>query len=171
MMARPAATPANPSSPPPPPQPEYEGTPITSKRSLRQLSVFLFGGACLLATTAITRKAVWRRQLRVMPKFYEPNTNPHEFFSPFHDAIQALNLATMNCASVGIMAVGGIMWTFDVANLREAQASLRSRLNYDSIYRSEDDIPRNFSELIAASGEMRNVEEEKKEGDGEEKKQ
>lgn len=108
-----------------------------------------------------------------MPKFYEPNTNPHEFFSPFHDAIQALNLATMNCASVGIMAVGGIMWTFDVANLREAQASLRSRLHYDSIYRSEDDIPRNFSELIAASGEMRIVEEEKKkeEGGGEEKKQ
>jgi hypothetical protein len=67
----------------------------------------------------------------------------------------------MNCASVGIMAVGGAMWTFDIANLREAQASLRRRLNYDSIYKSEDDIPRNFSELIAASGEMRIIEEEK----------
>lgn len=53
------------------------------------------------------------------------------------------------------------MWTFDIANLREAQASLRGRLNYDSIYKSEDDIPRNFSELIAASGEMRIIEEEK----------
>jgi hypothetical protein len=61
----------------------------------------------------------------------------------------------MNCTSVGIMAVGGIMWTFDIANLREAQTALRGRLNYDSIYKSEDDIPRNFSELIAASGEMR----------------
>jgi hypothetical protein len=53
------------------------------------------------------------------------------------------------------MAVGGAMWTFDIAGLKEAQASLRRRLNYDSIYQSEDDIPRNFSELIAASGEMR----------------
>jgi hypothetical protein len=47
------------------------------------------------------------------------------------------------------------MWTFDIANLKEAQTSLRGRLNYSSIYKSEDDIPRNFSELIAASGEMR----------------
>jgi hypothetical protein len=153
-MTRPTAPPVT--SPPRfPPETAYEGTPITSQRSLRQLSIFFLGGACLLASTAITRKAVWRRQLRTKPKFYEPNTNPHEFFSPFHDAIQALNLATMNCTSVGIMAVGGIMWTFDIANLREAQTALRGRLNYDSIYKSEDDIPRNFSELIAASGEMR----------------
>jgi hypothetical protein len=159
-MSKPAAPPVN-APARPSPTTVYEGTPITSQRSLRQLSVFLLGGACLLATTAITRKAVWRRQLRIKPKFYEPNTNPHEYFSPFHDAIQALNLATMNCASVGIMAVGGAMWTFDIANLREAQASLRSRLNYDSIYNSEDDIPRSFTELIAASGEMRIIEEGK----------
>jgi hypothetical protein len=147
----------------PPPEPAYEGTPITSQRSFRQLSIFFLGGACLLASTAITRKAVWRRQLRVKPKFYEPNTNPHEYFSPFQDAIQALNLATMNCTSVGIMAVGGIMWTFDIANMKEAQASLRKRLNYDSIYKSEDDIPRSLSELIAASGEMR-IEYDEKDG-------
>ncbi|KAH7405885.1 hypothetical protein DE146DRAFT_649971 [Phaeosphaeria sp. MPI-PUGE-AT-0046c] len=153
-MTQPAADPVK-TPPHTPPDTVFEGTPITSPRSLRQLSVFFLGGACLLASTAITRKAVWRRQLRVMPKFYEPNTNPHEYFSPFHDAIQALNMATMNCTSVGIMAVGGVMWTFDIANLKEAQASLRRRLNYDSIYKSEDDIPRNFSELIAASGEMR----------------
>jgi hypothetical protein len=138
-----------------PPETANGRPPITSERSLRQLSIFFLGGACLLASTAITRKAVWRRQLRVKPKFYEPNTNPHEFFSPFHDAIQALNLATMHCTSVGIMALGGIMWTFDIANLKEAQTSLRGRLNYSSIYKSEDDIPRSFSELIAASGEMR----------------
>jgi hypothetical protein len=149
-MSRPVTTPVN-APPKPAPETVYEGTPITSQRSLRQLSVFFLGGA----STAITRKAVWRRQLRVMPKFYEPNTNPHEYFSPFSDALQALNLATMHCTSVGIMAVGGAMWTFDIANLREAQAALRRRLNYDSIYKSEDDIPRTFSELIAASGEMR----------------
>jgi hypothetical protein len=61
------------------------------------------------------------------------------------------------------MAVGGAMWTFDIAGLKEAQASLRRRLNYDSIYQSEDDIPRNFSELIAASGEMRITYDEKEE--------
>ncbi|KAI4692612.1 hypothetical protein J4E81_007028 [Alternaria sp. BMP 2799] len=156
-------------SPPvnPPPRPAestYEGTPITSSRSLRQLSIYFLGSACLLASTAITRKAVWRRQLRVMPKFYEANTNPHEYFSPFSDACQALNLATMNCASVGIMALGGAMWTFDIANLREARAVLRGRLNYDRIYQSEDDVPNTISEMIAASGQMRIIEEDEKDG-------
>ena len=33
------------------------------------------------------------------------------------------------------------MWTFDIANLREARAVLRRRLNYDRIYESEDEVP------------------------------
>lgn len=163
MMSRPTAAPVN-----PPPQPRaekaYEGTPITSPRSLRQLSIYFLGSACLLASTAITRKAIWRRQLRIKPKFYEANTNPHEYFSPFSDACQALNLATMNCVSVGIMALGGAMWTFDIANLKEARAALRGRLNYDRIYESEDEIPNTISEMIAASGQMRIINEDAKDG-------
>ncbi|CAN9182579.1 unnamed protein product [Alternaria alternata] len=159
-MSQPAAVPAKP--PARAAEHAYEGTPVTSPRSLRQLSIYFLGSACLLASTAITRKAVWRRQLRVMPKFYEANTNPHEYFSPFSDACQALNLATMNCASVGIMALGGAMWTFDIANLREARAVLRSRLNYDRIYESEDDVPNSISEMIIASGQMRIIEEDEK---------
>ncbi|KNG47306.1 hypothetical protein DDE82_000916 [Stemphylium lycopersici] len=142
----------------------YEGTPVTSPRSLRQLSIYFLGSACLLASTAITRKAIWRRQLRTMPKFYEANTNPHEYFSPFSDACQALNLATINCVSVGIMALGGAMWTFDIANLKEARAVLRRRLHYDRIYESEDEVPNTLSEMIAASGQMRILDEDEKDG-------
>lgn len=99
-----------------------------------------------------------------MPKFYEANTNPHEYFSPFSDACQALNLATINCVSVGVMALGGAMWTFDIANLKEARAVLRRRLNYDRIYESEDEVPNTLSEMIAASGQMRILEEDEQDG-------
>ncbi|KAF2632733.1 hypothetical protein BU25DRAFT_436470 [Macroventuria anomochaeta] len=146
-----------------PPEATFERTPVTSPRSLRQLSVFLLGSACLVASTAITRKAVWRRQLRAQPSFYAPNTNPHEFFSPMSDALQALNMATMNCFSVGLMAIGGTMWTLDIANLKEARSILRRRLNYDSIYRSEDDVPNGLGETLLRAGETRIVEED---GDG-----
>lgn len=142
-----------------PPEAAFNRTPVTSPRSLRQLSVFLLGSACLVATTAITRKAVWRRQLRTKPSFYAPNTNPHEFFSPMSDALQALNLATMNCFSVGLLLVGGTMWTLDIANLKEARSILRGRLNYDSIYRSEDDVPNGLGETLLKAGETRIVEE------------
>ncbi|KAG9187707.1 hypothetical protein G6011_05578 [Alternaria panax] len=159
-MSRPTAAPVNP--PTRPAESAYEGTPVTSPRSLRQLSIYFLGSACLLASTAITRKAVWRRQLRVKPKSYEANTNPHEYFSPFSDACQALNLATMNCVSIGIMALGGAMWTFDIANLKEARAVLRGRLNYERIYESADDVPNSISETIIASGQMRIIEEDEK---------
>lgn len=56
------------------------------------------------------------------------------------------------------------MWTFDIANLKEARAVLRRRLNYDRIYESEDDVPNSLSEMIAASGQMR-VREENEEED------
>lgn len=175
MMTRSSSPPVNNSAPqnstqssppqgsPPlqsPPETAFERTPITSPRSLRQLSVFWLGSACLLASTAITRKAVWRRQLRVKPSFYAPNTNPHEFFSPMSDALQALNMATMNCFSVGLMLVGGTMWTLDIANLKEARSILRRRLNYDSIYRSEDDVPNGLGETLLRAGETRIVEED-----------
>ncbi len=100
------------------------------------------------------------------PKFYEANTNPHEYFSPFSDACQALNLATMNTVSVGIMALGGTMWTFDIANLREAQVILRRRLNYDSIYQSDDAVPQTISEMLVASKEMRVREESENNDEG-----
>ena len=63
------------------------------------------------------------------------------------------------------------MWSFDIANLKEARAALRRRLNYDSIYRSEDDIPNSISEMIVASGQMRVQEEEEEEEDDTNKKQ
>jgi hypothetical protein len=136
-MAPSSHTPINPSSRPS--EPSYESVPITSSRSLQQLSVFGFGAICFVASTALTRRAIYRRQLRIPPKFYEPNTNPHEHFSPLHDALQAINLATMNCLSFGIMAVGGTLWTFDISGLREAQSVLRGRLGYESIYHTSQD--------------------------------
>ncbi|KAF2741332.1 hypothetical protein EJ04DRAFT_507157 [Polyplosphaeria fusca] len=135
-MGRPPTVPTSPSSSSNPPQtrPEsaYESTPVTSARSLRQLSIFFLGATCFLASAAVTRRAVHRRQLRLKPKFYEPNTNPHEHFSPMLDAMQALNLATMNVFSVGFMLVGGALWSVDISSLQEMRAGLRGRLGYES---------------------------------------
>lgn len=64
------------------------------------------------------------------------------------------------------MALGGAMWTFDIAGLAEARSVLRRRLGYDRIYRSEADVPNSVSEMIRQSGEMRVREEERDEGQG-----
>ncbi|PSN69878.1 hypothetical protein BS50DRAFT_298005 [Corynespora cassiicola Philippines] len=171
IMGRSSAAPVNPppqpaTPPPPPPPPEvvYESVPITSPRSIRQLSIFASGAICFLASTTITRRAIYRRSIRMKPKFYEPNTNPHEHFSPFHDALQALNLATINTFSLGLMGVGGTMWVFDIAGLKEMQDGLRGHLKYDTIYDSDDKVPDSLGALIIASRET------EKEGKAEEAK-
>jgi hypothetical protein len=64
------------------------------------------------------------------------------------------------------MALGGAMWTFDIANLTEARAVLRKRLNYDRIYQSEDEIPNSISEMISASGQMEIREDDEQDGPG-----
>lgn len=164
MMTRSTTTPAN---PPLRPLPEtgYESTPVTSPRSLRQLTIFGFGAACFLASTAVTRRAIYRRHLRVKPTFWAPNTNPHEHFSPFHDAIQALNLASMNITSIGIMGVGGTMWAFDISGLKEAQAALRWRLNYDAIYQGDEAVPESLGDLLKASRETTQMEDKNVRGE------
>ncbi|ORY09248.1 hypothetical protein BCR34DRAFT_376364 [Clohesyomyces aquaticus] len=128
-------------------EPADESTSITSPRSLRQLSIFFLGATCLMASTAITRRAVRRRLLRVAPKYYEPNTNPHEHFSPAMDAIQALNLATMNVFSFGIMMVGGALWAVDISSLGEMQTALRGRLGYESFDKPDRVAPEAHSSL------------------------
>lgn len=117
----------------------YAGTPWTSTRSLKQMSKFFFGAACFLASTAITRRAVYKRSLRIKPEYFSPNTNPHEHFSPFHDALLALGLATINCVSVGTMMLGGALWSVDISNIAELRAITRSRLDYDTIYAEDED--------------------------------
>lgn len=165
----PPPPPSAPSNPLPSPQPPTEPTTyqrpaITSPRSLHQLSIYLLGSTCLLLSTTLTRRAIHRRHLRLTPSYFAPNTNPHEYFSPFADACQAFNLATMNCASVGIMALGGVMWVADISNLTEARKVLRGRLGYERIYESEEDMPNSISQMIVQAGEVRVREEEEEDG-------
>ncbi|KAF2192603.1 hypothetical protein K469DRAFT_553199 [Zopfia rhizophila CBS 207.26] len=159
-MTKPSAASDKP-TPPPYTETAYESTPMTSLRSLRQLSIFFLGATCLLASTARTRRAIHRRHLRIAPKFYQPNTNPHEHFSPFMDAMQALNVATLNVFSVGIMAAGGTLWAFDISSLDEMQAALRSRLGYENF-----DQPNQNGEHAADNSLETTILSKRKEGTG-----
>ena len=55
------------------------------------------------------------------------------------------------------------MWTLDIANLREARGILRRRLNYDSIYSTEDEVPNGLGETLIKAGEVRIVQDKEDE--------
>ncbi|KAF2205874.1 hypothetical protein GQ43DRAFT_361296 [Delitschia confertaspora ATCC 74209] len=133
------------------PEVAYESTPISSPRSLKQLSIFFLGASLFLVSTSVTRRAIHRRHLRNIPKLFEANTNPHEHFSPTADAIQALNLATMNVVSLGVMAIGGTLWAFDISGLSEMQRALRSRLGYQGFDASPSNVNSNRERTLEIS--------------------
>ena len=52
------------------------------------------------------------------------------------------------------------MWAFDIANLKEAQSRLRGRLNYETIYQNGEAVPESIMDLLVASQETVNQEED-----------
>ncbi|PVI06464.1 hypothetical protein DM02DRAFT_609660 [Periconia macrospinosa] len=137
-------------------------TPLPLLTPTNPLLLFTLGSLAFLASTTLTRRAIHRRHLRTKPTFYAPNTNPHEHFSPFHDAAQALNLATMNCVSLATMGVGGTLWAFGVDGVGEMRERLRRRLGYAVIYRESvgERPPEGLLEVLRVAGETRVVEGE-----------
>lgn len=57
------------------------------------------------------------------------------------------------------------MWAFDIANLKEAQSRLRGRLNYDTIYQNGEAVPESIMDLLVASQETVNEEEDSNSND------
>ncbi|PFH57968.1 hypothetical protein XA68_14329 [Ophiocordyceps unilateralis] len=91
------------------------------RRQLHQLGVFFAGAGFLAASIAVSRRAVIRRRLEVLPAFH--TSNQHAPLADASDrfglATQALGLATLNVCSFGIFLTGGIAWAFDLCSVAE----------------------------------------------------
>ena len=44
------------------------------------------------------------------------------------EAFEALNIATINVLSAGMMVSGGLLWAFDIASLEDARSKVRKTL-------------------------------------------
>ncbi|MCJ1473498.1 hypothetical protein MMC13_002149 [Lambiella insularis] len=101
----------------PPPTPFAS---LSTRRSLRQLSLFLAGACFLSLSTLVTRRSVARRRAAIFPAFYHPsNAPPRQPINGALEALEALNIATINVMSFGIMVTGGALWAFDVSSMED----------------------------------------------------
>jgi hypothetical protein len=64
------------------------------------------------------------------------------------EAFEALNIATINVFSLGIMMSGGLMWAFDVATLQDMRNKVRTNLGVDTI-RTDQDAEEEIEEWFA----------------------
>ena len=64
------------------------------------------------------------------------------------EAFEALNIATINVVSVGMMAAGGLLWAFDIAGVEDLRKKVRSQIGVD-ISRTDQDAEEEIEEWFA----------------------
>lgn len=67
------------------------------------------------------------------------------------EAVEALNIATVNVLSVALMATGGTLWYLDINTLDEGRRFLRGGLGVDGSGKSEREAEEEFEEWMAST--------------------
>ena len=84
------------------------------------------------------------------------------------EAVEALNIATINVLSLATMSTGGMLWYFDINSMDDARRKLRGGLGVDGTGRDEKQAEEEFEEWMATTlsrketkekGKMSRVEE------------
>ncbi|KAI8959713.1 hypothetical protein F5Y11DRAFT_291462 [Daldinia sp. FL1419] len=124
--------------------------PILSQRSLKQLGLFFAGAGFLTLSTLITRRAVARKHLATIPKFYQPSTQQVSKIQSDSSliALEALNLATLNVMGFGIMMTGGISWAFDISSVDDLRRMARGHVGPTG-GQTDEEAEREIEEWVA----------------------
>jgi hypothetical protein len=102
-----------------------------SQRSMRQLGLFAAGAGFLAISTAVTRRSLVRKYKASIPRFYQPSNRPNIEVNGAMEAFEALNIATINVLSAGMMVSGGLLWAFDIASLDDMRSKVRKSMGAD----------------------------------------
>ncbi|KAF9879372.1 hypothetical protein CkaCkLH20_02915 [Colletotrichum karsti] len=124
---------------------------IFPSRVSKQLGLFFAGAGFLLFSTMITRRAVARKQIAAYPKFYSPSHaaagkqgNPEGSMI----ALEALNLATLNVCSFGMMMTGGAAFAFDITSVEDLRQMARRSIR-GAAGQTDEAAEREFEEWAA----------------------
>ncbi|KUJ07269.1 uncharacterized protein LY89DRAFT_540973, partial [Mollisia scopiformis] len=119
-----------------------------SQRARRQLGLFAAGAGFFAIASVITRRSLVRRYKQSIPKFFQPSNRLNYEVNGAMEALEALNLATINVISVGMMATGGLLWAFDISSLDDMRKKVRTNLGVDPI-RTDEDAEQEIEEWFA----------------------
>ena len=65
------------------------------------------------------------------------------------EALEALNIATVNVLSLAMMSTGGALWYLDINSMADARRLLRGGLGVDGTGRDEQGAEEEFEEWMA----------------------
>lgn len=105
-----------------------------AQRFRRQLTMLLAGSTFLALSVRATRKVSLRKQKAMYPTYFRPNNQPPPGppGNAALEAVEALNLASLNVLSFAMMLIGGGMVAMDVTNIEELRNKVRDMAGEDT---------------------------------------
>lgn len=79
--------------------------------------------------------------------------------------MEALNIATINVLSIGMMVGGGLLYAFDISSVDDIKKNVRTRIGVD-VNRSDQDVEEEIEEWFATVLERKGKKEKKQESEG-----
>jgi hypothetical protein len=177
FSSSPAPVPAEAAPPPPPPPPPPQVIPeeeksttrasatdtFFSSRSRRQFTIFAAGCTFTLLSAMVTRRRLALKHKATVPSFHHPsNARPAKPVNGAFEALEALNLATLNVFSGAIMVTGGVMWAADISDLKELQGVVRGGLGVDGTGKTEKEAEEDIEEWVASTLARKDRKEEER---------
>jgi len=133
-----------------------------SQRSQRQLGLFFAGAGFFAISSLITRRSIVRRYKMTLPKFYQPSNRPNIGVNGAMEAFDALNIATINVFSLGMMLGGGLLYAFDIASVDDMRRSVRKTIGVDGV-RTDQDVEEEIEEWFATVLDRKDLKEKLRE--------
>jgi hypothetical protein len=98
-----------------------------------------------------------------MPRFYQPSNRGNNEINGAVEAFEALSIATINVASIGMMLTGGLLYAFDISSLDDMRRKVRQQIGVDGI-RTDQDVEEEIEEWFATVLERKELKEKKRAG-------
>lgn len=131
---------------------EYQAQQEAGRR--RNKLIVAAGLAFLGLSVLTTRRSLARRRLASRAPFYKDAPAHHEEqsrqVSGALEAVEALNIATINVLSVAMLLTGGSLWYLDVNTMGDARRLLRGGLGVDGTGKTEAEAEEEIEEFIAS---------------------
>jgi hypothetical protein len=144
----------------PPPEPPPDEIP-QYLRTRRQIGLFVMGATFFTLSSMITRRAILKKRALIKPAYYHfSNAPPKQPVNGGLEALEALQIATINVGSIAMMWTGGLLWAFDIASLEEMRKRLRESWGDESGAEEE------WEDWLASIVEKRKEKERRRKEDG-----
>ncbi|KAJ5520018.1 hypothetical protein N7463_000471 [Penicillium fimorum] len=122
-----------------------------SPKTNTNLKLF-FGGMTFFALSVlVTRRSFHKKRISCIPPFYTSSIYHQPHSNSAGDAFEALNLATLNVISFGLMAGGAVGYALNINGLEDMRRFVRNGLQggSDTPVKSDEELEQEVTEWVA----------------------